>query len=136
MYPTHLIFSDGSSILIRYQEPRKIIKLPLDISALTEEERIRRLYNRKPKTKVIIQEDIEDSFDVGNFSYAWSKLSESSTQSIWNFNEAWRKKPFLTKPPMSCELTPAPPIENNTQNLQFSLFSIAEYTNQGKRFSQ
>ncbi|KAL7645039.1 UNVERIFIED_CONTAM: hypothetical protein RMT77_003409 [Armadillidium vulgare] len=73
MYPTHLIFSDGSSILIRYHEPRKIIKLPLDISALTEEERIRRLHNRKPKTKVIIQEDIEDNFDADSYKHLWKK---------------------------------------------------------------
>ncbi|XP_023704048.1 39S ribosomal protein L55, mitochondrial [Cryptotermes secundus] len=63
MYPTAVILPDGSSITIRYHEPRSIIKLPLDLSTVSEAERMARLQRRKPKKKVQIVEDIEDSFD-------------------------------------------------------------------------
>ncbi|CAH1110786.1 unnamed protein product [Psylliodes chrysocephalus] len=62
-YPTVLANSDGSTITIRYQEPRKLIKLPLNIWTLSEAERKARLEDRKPKKKVKIVDDIEDSFD-------------------------------------------------------------------------
>ncbi|KAG7299788.1 hypothetical protein JYU34_016797 [Plutella xylostella] len=62
MYPTIVVLSDGSSINIRYHEPRKIIKLPLDLSELSEEERKMRVEKRKPKKKVKITDDIEDNF--------------------------------------------------------------------------
>lgn len=66
-YPTTLVLSDGSSIEIEYHEPRKIIVLPLNMSDLTEEEQKKRLEMRKPKTKVVITEDIEDSFDENRY---------------------------------------------------------------------
>ncbi|CAL4091682.1 unnamed protein product [Meganyctiphanes norvegica] len=73
MYPTTLVQSDGSSITIRYHEPRKIIKLPLDLTTLSEAERKKRLDARKPKTKVVIEEDIEDDFDLGSYEHLWKK---------------------------------------------------------------
>nr|CAH7725100.1 unnamed protein product [Callosobruchus chinensis] len=63
MYPTLLVNPDGSTITIRYPEPRQIIKLPLNIWTLSESERKARLENRKPKTKVKIEDDIEDTYD-------------------------------------------------------------------------
>lgn len=66
-YPTTLVFSDGSSIEIEYHEPRKIIVLPLNMQDLTEEEQKKRLEMRKPKTKLVITEDIEDSFDENRY---------------------------------------------------------------------
>ncbi|CAG9860562.1 unnamed protein product [Phyllotreta striolata] len=62
-YPTVLVNPDGSTINVRYQEPRKMIKLPLNIWTLSEAERKARLEDRKPKKKVKIVDDIEDSFD-------------------------------------------------------------------------
>merc|ERR1712106_710036 len=73
MYPTTLVLSDGSSFTIRYHEPRKIIKLPLDLATLTEMERKKRLDARKPKTKVVIEEDIEDDFALGSYEHLWKK---------------------------------------------------------------
>ncbi|KDR22533.1 39S ribosomal protein L55, mitochondrial isoform X1 [Zootermopsis nevadensis] len=67
LYPTAVILPDGSSFGIRYHEPRKIIKLPLDLSTLSEAERIARLERRKPKKKVKIEEDIEDDFDARQY---------------------------------------------------------------------
>ncbi|KAG8233709.1 hypothetical protein J437_LFUL014313 [Ladona fulva] len=66
-YPTVVVFPDGSSINIRYHEPRKIITLPIDLEDLTEEERRLRLEKRKPKKKVKIEEDISDDFDVNRY---------------------------------------------------------------------
>ncbi|KAJ0179977.1 hypothetical protein K1T71_004568 [Dendrolimus kikuchii] len=67
MYPTKVILSDGSSINIRYHEPRRIIKLPLDLSQLSEDERKIRLEKRKPKKKVKIIDDIEDDFNAKKY---------------------------------------------------------------------
>ncbi|XP_012539897.2 39S ribosomal protein L55, mitochondrial [Monomorium pharaonis] len=66
-YPTTLVFSDGSSIEIEYHEPRKIIVLPLNLAELTEAERHRRVEMRKPKTRIVITEEIEDSFDENRY---------------------------------------------------------------------
>ncbi|XP_066253297.1 large ribosomal subunit protein mL55 [Euwallacea similis] len=63
LYPTLLVQPDGSTYTIRYPEPRKIIKLPLNVWTLSEDDRKARLEKRKPKTKVVIEEDLEDSFD-------------------------------------------------------------------------
>ncbi|CAB3243782.1 unnamed protein product [Arctia plantaginis] len=67
MYPTTVVLSDGASINIRYHEPRKIIKLPLDLSQLTEEEKKMRLEKRKPKKKVKITDDVEDDFNAKKY---------------------------------------------------------------------
>ncbi|KAM3962972.1 mitochondrial ribosomal protein L55 [Aphomia sociella] len=67
MYPTRVVLADGASINIRYHEPRKIIKLPLNLSSLSEEERRNRLERRKPKIKVKITDDLEDNFNAKKY---------------------------------------------------------------------
>ncbi|CAK1553558.1 unnamed protein product [Leptosia nina] len=67
MYPTKVVLSNGASINIRYPEPRKIIKLPLDLTLLSEEEKKIRLDKRKPKKKVKIVETIEDNFNAKKY---------------------------------------------------------------------
>ncbi|XP_026805747.1 39S ribosomal protein L55, mitochondrial [Rhopalosiphum maidis] len=62
-YLTKVIQPDGSSFTIRFNDPRMIIKLPLDMELISEEERKRRMEARKPKQKVKIVEELEDSFD-------------------------------------------------------------------------
>lgn len=56
-------FIPGSSIAIRYQEPRKLIKLPLDLSTLSEAEKKTRLDARKPRKKIKIEDEVEDNFN-------------------------------------------------------------------------
>ncbi|XP_014250677.1 39S ribosomal protein L55, mitochondrial [Cimex lectularius] len=56
-YPTKVVLSDGSSITVRYHEPQQIIKLPLDLSTLSEAEAKARLERRRPKVKVVIEND-------------------------------------------------------------------------------
>ncbi|KAI0230247.1 39S ribosomal protein L55, mitochondrial [Lamellibrachia satsuma] len=70
---TMMVMADGSTINIRYNEPREIIKLPLDVSTLSPEERAARLAKRKPKQKIVVEEDIEDSFDINQYSHLWKK---------------------------------------------------------------
>ncbi|XP_055692233.1 39S ribosomal protein L55, mitochondrial [Lutzomyia longipalpis] len=60
--PTVVVLPDGSSFNIRYHEPRRIIRLPLDLNTLSEEERKVRLDRRKPKKKIRVYEEVEDSF--------------------------------------------------------------------------
>ncbi|XP_044271758.1 39S ribosomal protein L55, mitochondrial [Tribolium madens] len=66
-YPTVLVNPDGSTINIKYHEPRQIIKLPLNIWILSEAERKARLEARKPKKKVRYEDDIDDSFDANKY---------------------------------------------------------------------
>ncbi|XP_069970662.1 large ribosomal subunit protein mL55 [Penaeus vannamei] len=73
MYPVSIVQTDGSTINVRYHEPRKIIKLPLDLSTLSEAERRKRLEARKPKAKVVIEDDIEDDFDLSSYQHLWKK---------------------------------------------------------------
>ncbi|KAL7727780.1 hypothetical protein ACLKA6_019723 [Drosophila palustris] len=56
-YPTVVVHPDGSTTTIRYHEPRKIIKLPLDLTTLSDVERKARLEARKPRKKVKIMEE-------------------------------------------------------------------------------
>ncbi|XP_045617891.1 large ribosomal subunit protein mL55 [Procambarus clarkii] len=73
MYPTIMVQSDGSTITIRYHEPRKIIKMPLDLTTLTEAERRKRLESRKPKIKVVIEDDVDDDFKLDSYEHLWKK---------------------------------------------------------------
>jgi len=66
-YPTQLVFPNGSSINIDYHEPRKILILPINLSELSLEEQKKRLRMRKPKPKIVITEEIEDTFDENRY---------------------------------------------------------------------
>ena len=66
-YPVFLVFPNGSSINIQYHEPRRIIRLPVDISLLSEAERKAKIESRKQKTKVKLQDELEDDFDEDKY---------------------------------------------------------------------
>ncbi|KAI8773406.1 39S ribosomal protein L55 mitochondrial-like isoform X1 [Biomphalaria glabrata] len=72
-YPTILVFPDGSTINIRYHEPRSIIKLPVDMSALTEAEKKRILALRKPKQKLEVIEDLSVDVNFNEYSKFFKK---------------------------------------------------------------
>lgn len=59
--------SNGSTYRIRYYEPRAIIKLPFDLSQLTETEKRLRLEKRKPKSKVKIEQEVDDKFSANKY---------------------------------------------------------------------
>lgn len=67
MYPTLLIQPDGSSIVIKYHEPRQIIRLPINLATLSEADRKARLLARRPRSKIKIEEEIEDGFDAKRY---------------------------------------------------------------------
>ncbi|XP_015923013.1 large ribosomal subunit protein mL55 [Parasteatoda tepidariorum] len=75
VYPTMVVNSDGSTYTIRYHEPRKIIKLPMDTSKLTAEELHIHLNRRKGIKKVVIEEQFEDDFDINRYSHLWKDKS-------------------------------------------------------------
>ncbi|XP_058059942.1 large ribosomal subunit protein mL55 [Anopheles bellator] len=67
-YPTMVVLPDGATINISYHEPRRIIKLPLDLSLLSEAERKARIEKRKPKQKIRIEDDVEeDTFNANKY---------------------------------------------------------------------
>ncbi|XP_052889877.1 39S ribosomal protein L55, mitochondrial [Anopheles moucheti] len=66
-YPTLMVLPNGSTINLSYHEPRKIIKLPLDLSQLSEAERKARIEKRKPKQKIRIDDDVEDTFNANKY---------------------------------------------------------------------
>lgn len=37
LYPTHIAFTDGSTIVTRYPEPKKLIKMPLTLADCADE---------------------------------------------------------------------------------------------------
>ncbi|XP_060788111.1 large ribosomal subunit protein mL55 [Neoarius graeffei] len=75
MYPVLLIRPDGSTINIRYKEPRRIIMMPVDITTLSEEERKARMRKRDPKKGVAKRKDdeFEDDFKLEDYSKFWKK---------------------------------------------------------------
>lgn len=66
-FRTVIVNPDGSTYSIRYHEPRAIIKLPFDLSTLTEAERKAKLEKRKPKSKVKIEEEVDDKFNANKY---------------------------------------------------------------------
>ncbi|XP_063408970.1 large ribosomal subunit protein mL55-like [Mytilus trossulus] len=72
MYPTTLVLPDGATINIRYHEPRRIIKLPLDVETLSEEDRKKRLKRRTKIRKIEVKDDgNEDDFSMNKYQYLW-----------------------------------------------------------------
>lgn len=49
------------------------MQMPLDLSTMSEEDRQRHLERRRPKKKVKIVEDVEDSFDLASYTHLWKK---------------------------------------------------------------
>ncbi|XP_045160020.2 39S ribosomal protein L55, mitochondrial-like isoform X2 [Mercenaria mercenaria] len=72
-YPTLLVLPDGSSITVRYEKPRRIIKLPVDLSTLTDQEKEARIMIFNPPKKTEVKEDIEDDFNVNEYTQMFRK---------------------------------------------------------------
>lgn len=72
-YPVLLLQPDGSTITIRYEKPRKLLKLPVDVSSLTEEEKKERIKIFRPPKKMEVREEVEDDFDVNQYANLFKK---------------------------------------------------------------
>ncbi|NXL08530.1 RM55 protein, partial [Mesembrinibis cayennensis] len=72
LYPVLLVKTDGTTRL-RYGEPKRILTLPLDSSALPEAERkarLRRQFPTKPKT---VAEETFEGIDLDAYKKFWKK---------------------------------------------------------------
>ncbi|XP_044281066.1 39S ribosomal protein L55, mitochondrial [Varanus komodoensis] len=73
-YPVMLVRTDGSTINVRYNEPRRILSLPVDITTLPEAERKARLRKRTAgRLKVKEEVPLEDDFKLDDYRKYWKK---------------------------------------------------------------
>ncbi|XKL62613.1 hypothetical protein PGB90_002446 [Kerria lacca] len=63
MYPILLVLPNGATIKIRYPVPQGIIKLPININTLSENEKRLLIDRRKPKQKVLSSETIKTAYN-------------------------------------------------------------------------
>ena len=64
---------DGSSYFIRYEEPYKIIRQPIDPANMTDKERKERMKRLKPEKPKKIYE-LEEEDDAGYNQRSWTNL--------------------------------------------------------------
>uniref|UniRef100_A0A8C3YRA1 Mitochondrial ribosomal protein L55 n=1 Tax=Catagonus wagneri TaxID=51154 RepID=A0A8C3YRA1_9CETA len=74
LYPVLLVKQDGSTIHIRYMEPRRILTMPVDLDSLSQEERRARFRKREAKFKEKKEEpELSDDFHVEQYKQFWTK---------------------------------------------------------------
>ncbi|XP_054936268.1 large ribosomal subunit protein mL55 isoform X2 [Physeter macrocephalus] len=75
LYPVLLVKQDGSTIHIRYREPRRMLTMPVDLDSLSPEERRARFRKREAQVKEKEEEEPElgDDFDVEQYKQFWTK---------------------------------------------------------------
>ncbi|XP_041345374.1 39S ribosomal protein L55, mitochondrial isoform X2 [Pyrgilauda ruficollis] len=73
LYPLLLVGTDGSTVRLRYGEPKRILMMPLDSNTLPEAERkarLRRHFPSKPKAK---EEETFEGIDLDTYKKFWKK---------------------------------------------------------------
>ncbi|XP_057564620.1 39S ribosomal protein L55, mitochondrial [Hippopotamus amphibius kiboko] len=74
LYPVLLVKQDGSTIRIRYREPRWMLTMPMDLDSLSPEERRARFRKREARLKEKVEEpELDDDFDVEQYKQFWTK---------------------------------------------------------------
>ncbi|NXD19292.1 RM55 protein, partial [Spelaeornis formosus] len=72
-YPVLLVRGDGSTVRLRYGEPKRILMLPLDSSTLPEEERKARLRRHFPSKPQAREEETFEGIDLDTYKKFWKK---------------------------------------------------------------
>ncbi|XP_019630364.1 PREDICTED: 39S ribosomal protein L55, mitochondrial-like [Branchiostoma belcheri] len=72
-YNARVVQPDGSTITVPYKEPIGVIKMPLDIDSLSDQERRLRMAKRMPKQVQRVEEEFEDDFDAKRYSHLFKK---------------------------------------------------------------
>jgi len=67
LYPTNLVQPDGSTIQVKYPEPRVLIRLPVDLETATAAQKRKIQFIRSPKQTLKVVEDSGDSFDPSQY---------------------------------------------------------------------
>ncbi|XP_067027726.1 large ribosomal subunit protein mL55-like [Acropora muricata] len=78
-YKVRLVQPDGSTYSIRYEEPFKIIKQPIDPTYMTEEEKKERMNRLKPEKPKKIYE-LEEEEDENYNQRSWTNLIKTQTK--------------------------------------------------------
>ncbi|NXH73564.1 RM55 protein, partial [Hydrobates tethys] len=73
LYPVVLVKTDGSTIHLRYREPKRILMLPLDSSTLPEAERKARQRRQFPSRPKAVSEETFEGIDLGTYKRFWKK---------------------------------------------------------------
>ncbi|XP_035888687.1 39S ribosomal protein L55, mitochondrial isoform X2 [Phyllostomus discolor] len=74
LYPVLLVKQDGSTIHIRYREPRRMLVMPMDLDALSPEERRSRFRKREAQLRGKEKEpELLDDFDLERYKQFWIK---------------------------------------------------------------
>ncbi|XP_074841394.1 large ribosomal subunit protein mL55 [Carettochelys insculpta] len=74
LYPVLLVRPDGSTLHIRYKEPRRILTMPVDLSTLSEAERRARFRKRNAgRIETKQEKELEDEFNLDDYRKFWKK---------------------------------------------------------------
>ncbi|CAH8655809.1 unnamed protein product [Heterobilharzia americana] len=72
-YLVNLIYPNGGFIRIRFHEPRVMLQIPADLDQCSPEEKQKRFLRRHPRSKLSLQEHLEDTFDEESYSFLLKK---------------------------------------------------------------
>ncbi|KAM9232472.1 large ribosomal subunit protein mL55 [Leptosomus discolor] len=73
LYPVLLVRTDGSTVRLRYKEPKRILVLPLDSNTLPEAERKARLRRQFPSRLKARTEETFEGIDLATYKRFWKK---------------------------------------------------------------
>jgi len=63
MYPTTAVLPDGSTVTVKYPVPIQLIRFPIVMETASEEEKKKIALLRRPKQKLVVQDDSGSSFN-------------------------------------------------------------------------